>query len=251
MRITNCSLTFLRRIIPTTNPSLPLSLELEGEICGYFSAHGGRCFNQLYSFQQNVVLFLPRVAALSAATIDCSRRFIRWMVSHGWREVPAAPRANPHFHINLLPEARKISTTRALISAYFSYLYRCGEKRVYGQIVTFESRRGEKMFERYGFKVSIAPRSRNTKRSIRSRFTSARSSRISKRRNRFRLTFAFALVAARLSQTVLRYNARVIAGIAQLVEQLICKHLPGNFRPVTEYATESWSAISLALRHFV
>jgi len=28
-----------------------------------------------------------------------------------------------------------------------------GEKRVCGQIVTFESRRGEKMFERYGFKV--------------------------------------------------------------------------------------------------
>ena len=45
------------------------------------------------------------------------------------------------------------STTRALFSAYFSYLYGCGEKRVYGQIVTFESRRGEKMFERYGFKV--------------------------------------------------------------------------------------------------
>ena len=46
-----------------------------------------------------------------------------------------------------------MSTTRALMSAYLSYLYRCGEKRVYGQIVTFESRRGEKMFERYGFKV--------------------------------------------------------------------------------------------------
>jgi hypothetical protein len=46
-----------------------------------------------------------------------------------------------------------MSTTRALMSAYFSYLYRCGEKHVYGQIVTFESRRGEKMFERYGFKV--------------------------------------------------------------------------------------------------
>jgi hypothetical protein len=39
------------------------------------------------------------------------------------------------------------------MSAYLSYLYRSGEKRVYGQIVTFESRRGEKMFERYGFKV--------------------------------------------------------------------------------------------------
>ena len=46
-----------------------------------------------------------------------------------------------------------MSTTRALMSAYLSYLYRCGENRVYGQIVTFESRRGEKMFERYGFNV--------------------------------------------------------------------------------------------------
>jgi hypothetical protein len=82
-----------------------------------------------------------------------SRRFIRWVVMNGWREVPAAPRRTPHFHINLLPEARKISTTRALMSAYLGYLYRCGEKRVYGQIVTFESRRGEKMFERYGFRV--------------------------------------------------------------------------------------------------
>jgi len=52
-----------------------------------------------------------------------------------------------------LPDARKVATTRALISAYLSYLYSCGEKRVYGQIVTFESRRGEKMFERYGFRV--------------------------------------------------------------------------------------------------
>jgi hypothetical protein len=72
---------------------------------------------------------------------------------YGWREVPAAPRRVPHFHINLLSDARGVSTTRALMSAYLSYLYRRGDKRVYGQIVTFESRRGEKMFERYGFKV--------------------------------------------------------------------------------------------------
>jgi hypothetical protein len=82
-----------------------------------------------------------------------SRRFIMWILMNGWREVPAAPRRTPHFHINLLPEARKMSTTRSLLSAYFNYLHRSGEKRVYGQIVTFESRRGEKMFERYGFKV--------------------------------------------------------------------------------------------------
>ena len=80
---------------------------------------------------------------------------------------------DPHFHINLLPEARKVSTTRALLSAYLRYLYQCGERRVYGQIVTFESRRGEKLFERYGFKVFNRARSRNTNRSILNRSISA------------------------------------------------------------------------------
>jgi len=39
------------------------------------------------------------------------------------------------------------------MDAYLEYLHSHGEKRVYGQMVTFESRRGSKMFERYGFKV--------------------------------------------------------------------------------------------------
>src|SRR6476469_3991194 len=75
------------------------------------------------------------------------------MISHGCPAVRAAPRRTPHFHINLPPAARQLTTTRALMSAYLSYLYRSGEKQVYGQIATFEDRRGEKMFERYGFKV--------------------------------------------------------------------------------------------------
>jgi hypothetical protein len=108
--------------------------------------------NQLHAFWQNVWLFLKVIGRYFRYN-DRSRRFIRWTVMHGWREVPARPRRVPHFHINLLPDARKMSTTRALISAYLSYLYRSGEKRVYGQIVTFDSRRGEKMFERYGFNV--------------------------------------------------------------------------------------------------
>ena len=127
-------------------------LEVEGEIRGYLLGSRKPLRNQCYSFLQNIRLFGRALARYSRYNAR-SRRFIRWMISHGWREVPAAPRRTPHFHINLLPDARKVSTTRALISAYLSYLYRCGEKRVYGQIVTFESRRGEKMFERYGFRV--------------------------------------------------------------------------------------------------
>ena len=143
---------FLTTYYTDHEPESSFVVESDGEIRGYLLGCRRPLLNQLYSFYQNVVLFLRALGRYFRYN-SRSRRFVRWTLVHGWREVPAAPRQIPHFHINLLPSARKISTTRALMSAYLSYLYRCGEKRVYGQIVTFESRRGEKMFERYGFQV--------------------------------------------------------------------------------------------------
>lgn len=143
---------FLTTYYTDKEPESSFVFEVDGEIRGYLLGSRKPLRNQLYAFGQNIFLFFKALGRYLRYN-DRSRRFIRWTLVHGWREVPAAPRRVPHFHINLLPDARKISTTRALISAYLSYLYRCGEKRVYGQIVTFESRRGEKMFERYGFKV--------------------------------------------------------------------------------------------------
>ncbi len=143
---------FLTTYYTDHEPESSFVVEIDGDIAGYLLGSRKPLLNQLYSFWQNVSLFLKALTRYFRYNAR-SRRFILWTLMNGWREVPAAPRRVPHFHINLLPEARKMSTTRALMSAYLSYLYRCGEKHVYGQIVTFESRRGEKMFERYGFKV--------------------------------------------------------------------------------------------------
>lgn len=143
---------FLTTYYTDHEPESCFVLEIEGELRGYLLGCRKSLRNQLYSFYQNVCLFLRALLRYPRYN-ERSRRFILWILMNGWREVPAAPRRTPHFHINLLPEARKVSTTRALLSAYFSYLYGCGERRVYGQVVTFESRRGEKMFERYGFRV--------------------------------------------------------------------------------------------------
>jgi len=123
---------FLTTYYTDKEPESSFVLEIDGEIRGYLLGSRKPLWNQFYSFRQNIRLFFralwryPRYDARS-------RRFIRWMITHGWREVPAAPRRTPHFHINLLPDARKMSTTRALMSAYLSYLYRSGEKHVYGQ----------------------------------------------------------------------------------------------------------------------
>ena len=40
-----------------------------------------------------------------------------------------------------------------MLKAYCEFLRAHGEKAVFGQMVTFESRRGAKLFERFGFRV--------------------------------------------------------------------------------------------------
>ncbi|MFL6528891.1 MAG: GNAT family acetyltransferase [Chthoniobacterales bacterium] len=143
---------FLTTYYTDHEPESSFVIEKEGELRGYLLGCRKPLRNQVYSLYQNIVLFLRALLRYPHYNAR-SRSFILWILMNGWREVPAAPRRTPHFHINLLPDARKIATTRALMSAYLSYLYKRGEKRVYGQIVTFESRRGEAMFERYGFRV--------------------------------------------------------------------------------------------------
>lgn len=82
-----------------------------------------------------------------------SRRYIKWIITQGRKETPFTPPDIPHFHFNLLPEAKSVANTRELCDTYLTYLAACGEKQVYGQVVTYESRRGDRMFARYGFRV--------------------------------------------------------------------------------------------------
>lgn len=82
-----------------------------------------------------------------------SRAYVRWLLTRGTRETPESPEDAAHFHINIVPEARTVGKTRELLNAFFEHLRRQGETRVYGQMVTFEKRRTEGVFRRYGFSV--------------------------------------------------------------------------------------------------
>jgi hypothetical protein len=133
-------------------PESSFVLEVNGEVHGYLLGSRRPLRQQIYSFYQNLSLFLRGICRYPGYNA-ASRKFVHWIIFQGWKEVPAAPRRTAHFHINLLADARNIASTRALMNGYLQYLHACGEKRVYGQMVVFESRRGAKMFERYGFKV--------------------------------------------------------------------------------------------------
>ena len=133
-------------------PESSFVLEVDGKVRGYLLGSRFPFRQQLYSFYQNLSIFLRGIIRYPGYS-EASRAFVKWVFCNGWREVPAAPRRCAHFHINLLADARSVASTRAIMDAYLAYLHECGERRVYGQMVTYESRRGSKMFERYGFRV--------------------------------------------------------------------------------------------------
>lgn len=133
-------------------PESSFVLLVDGELKGYLLGSRRPFRHQFYGFFQNISLVIRGLRRYLNYN-PASKKFVHWILTNGRREVPAAPRNIPHFHINLLAEARNVASTRAIMDAYLVYLTNCGEKQVCGQMVTFHNRRGTKMFERYGFKV--------------------------------------------------------------------------------------------------
>ncbi|MBE2180736.1 MAG: GNAT family acetyltransferase [Chthoniobacterales bacterium] len=127
-------------------------LEQEGEVKGYLMGSRRPFLHQLHSFLLNISLLARGIFRYPRYNAS-SKAFVRWILLNAWREVPAAPRRVPHFHFNMLPEAQGIAGTRELLVHYFNHLRAHGEKQVFGQVVTFEDRRGARVFERYGFQV--------------------------------------------------------------------------------------------------
>ena len=82
-----------------------------------------------------------------------SRRYVRWILTQARRELPFTPPDMPHLHFNVLPEARSVPVFREFLDTFLDYLAANGEKQIYGQIVSSGSRRGERFFARYGFRV--------------------------------------------------------------------------------------------------
>ncbi|MBU3664387.1 MAG: GNAT family acetyltransferase [Chthoniobacterales bacterium] len=133
-------------------PESVFVLEQGGEVKGYLMGSRRPFLHQLHSFLLNISLFARGIFRYPRYSKE-SKAFVRWILLNAWREVPAAPRRLPHFHFNMLPEAQGFGTTRELLVQFFNHLRSHGETHVFGQVVTFEERRGAKVFERFGFRV--------------------------------------------------------------------------------------------------
>jgi GNAT superfamily N-acetyltransferase len=135
-------------------PEALLVCEVEGEVRGYLMGCRHALLKQLYQFFANLVVACKALYRCARRPYNqASRNFLRWVLMNSWREVPVTPRNTPHFHMNVLPDARSVRSTRALIRTFLDFLRSHGYQSVYGQMVTFSKRRTLSLFRRYGFRV--------------------------------------------------------------------------------------------------
>jgi len=108
--------------------------------------------HQIFTIRQSVSLGAKALFRLPRYKAE-SRRYIRWIALNAWREVPDAPRNVGHFHMNFLPEVKRIAVFREVLERYLRFLANHGVKQISAQMVTFDERRTLHLFERYGFRV--------------------------------------------------------------------------------------------------
>lgn len=143
---------YLTRYYTDIEPESSFVLEQDGIVKGYLLGSYRPFRQQLFNFFNNLALFARGMAKYPFYNKP-TRDFIGWILRNSWKEVPTTPRRCAHFHFNMLPEAQGMANTGKLMNSYLDHLRSKGVRQVYGQVVTFESRRGAKLFERYGFQV--------------------------------------------------------------------------------------------------
>jgi ribosomal protein S18 acetylase RimI-like enzyme len=135
-------------------PEALLVCEVDGKVRGYLMGCRRALLKQAYQFVANfVVAGKALYRCFRRPYNDASRKFLRWVLMNSWREVPVTPRNTPHFHMNVLPDARSVRNTRALIRTFLDFLRSHDCRSVYGQMVTYSGRRTVSLFRRYGFRV--------------------------------------------------------------------------------------------------
>jgi len=145
---------YLTSYYTDAEPESTFVCELNGEVKGYVM--GSRFPKRKARFETRMLpgLVLRGLWRYFTRPYNAaSRRYVRWILTQARKENPFTPPNIPHFHFNIRPEARSVGATRELVDIFLNYLCQHGEKEVYAQVVTYESRRGDRMFARYGFRV--------------------------------------------------------------------------------------------------
>jgi len=145
---------YLTRYYTDVEPESTFVCELDGEVKGYVM--GSRFPKRKARYERRLLPLLALRGLWRRFTRPYNadtRRYLWWILTKSREQQPFTPPDIPHFHFNVRPEARNVGDSRELVDTYLKYLREHGEKQVYAQAVSYETRRGVRMFARYGFRV--------------------------------------------------------------------------------------------------
>jgi ribosomal protein S18 acetylase RimI-like enzyme len=145
---------YLTSYYTDAEPEATFVCELDGEVKGY--AMGSRFPRRKAAYEARHLPLLVARGLWRYVTWPynaASRRYVRWIVTEARRENPHTPPDMAHFHFNVRPEARSVAATADMVDRVLRHFADCGEKQVYGQIVVRDGRRGERLLQRFGFRV--------------------------------------------------------------------------------------------------
>ena len=145
---------YLTRYYTDIEPETSWVGEKNGVVVGYLLACKRWQLHPWWSIWNNLRLAAKATSRFFGGCYDKkSRKFLWWILTRAWQETPKAPERAAHFHLNSLKGHRKMGIARDLLLTMFEDLKKHGITRVYGQMMTYENRRTEKVYEYMGWKV--------------------------------------------------------------------------------------------------
>jgi ribosomal protein S18 acetylase RimI-like enzyme len=136
-------------------PQWALVAEAEGRVVGYLLGAVSRCFEAhlLHCGFVTASKMLLRLAAGCYADHPRSRRFVRWLLTAGFREQPRHPARAAHLHWDVEKNYRGRGVPQRLWAVYAQKLRGVGTRECYGAFFSYPGRRPELVYARYGFRV--------------------------------------------------------------------------------------------------
>ena len=136
-------------------PNLALvALDLDGRVVGYLLGSARWWRYRLYRLTRSPGFVLSMGWEIIGGKYDlASLKFCKWIFLKGWREIPKKPLKGAHFHFNIKKEWRHTGVGKALVEMFLKEVDQHGIDIVYGQMLTFEKRRTQALYDRLGWDV--------------------------------------------------------------------------------------------------
>ncbi len=134
-------------------PEWALVAEADGRPIGYLLGAVSRHF-ELVLMRSGFVTAARMLVRLVAGRYSAhrqSRRFVRWLLTAGYREQPKHPPGAAHLHCDIEREFRGRGIMKRLWDVYEERLRLAGIGRCYGSFFSYAGRRPELVYARYGF----------------------------------------------------------------------------------------------------